>query len=167
MLFRSEEEEDMDDVEVVFGRSIWHESTGKEARWHRCRSVPIRTWSGAPTVTCGASAVELYPLPALLIVTVARPPVLVATEFLPFVESARTNKRLLAYDKKFAAEKNDTKLESLGLPKRVTKTFSEETVVGCITGPQAKEPAKAPTEELTAGTIDEKSFSTTATPGLS
>jgi hypothetical protein len=32
---------------------------------------------------------------------------------------------------------------------------------------KAKEPAKAPTEELTAGTIDEKSFSTTATPGLS
>jgi hypothetical protein len=69
------------------------------------------------------------------------------------------------YDKKFAAVKNDCALASVGLPKRETKIFSDEIVTGSKTGPQVNTPAKAPTDEDTAGTIDEKSFSTTATPG--
>jgi hypothetical protein len=40
-------------------------------------------------------------------------------------------------------------------------------VTGSKTGPHGNTPAKAPAEVETAGTIEEKSFSTTVTPGES
>jgi hypothetical protein len=61
----------------------------------------------------------------------------------------------------------DCQLASVGFPKRSAKIFSEEVWTGSRTGPHWNEPAKAPAEVETAGTIEEKSFSTTATPGLS
>jgi hypothetical protein len=61
--------------------------------------------------------------------------------------------------------KKDWKLLSFGLPKRRTKSFSELTVTGSNTGPHGNTPAKAPIDDDTAGTIEVKSFSTTATPG--
>jgi hypothetical protein len=69
------------------------------------------------------------------------------------------------YDRKFAAVKKELKLLSFGCPKRRTSSFSEATVVGSITGPHGNAPANAPIEDDTAGTIEVKSFSTTATPG--
>jgi hypothetical protein len=69
------------------------------------------------------------------------------------------------YDRKFAAVKKDLKDSSFGFPKRRTNSFSEETVVGSSTGPHGNTPANAPIELDTAGTIEVKSFSTTATPG--
>ena len=47
----------------------------------------------------------------------------------------------------------------------LTNSFSELTVTGSKTGPHPNLPANAPIDVDTAGTIDVKSFSTTATPG--
>jgi hypothetical protein len=61
--------------------------------------------------------------------------------------------------------KKELKLLSFGLPKRRTKSFSELMVTGSKVGPHGNAPAKAPIDDDTAGTIEVKSFSTTATPG--
>ena len=76
-----------------------------------------------------------------------------------------TTFRLFPYPKKFAAQKNSSKLDEFGLPKVSTNSVSDEIVVTSSIGPFSAVITIPPAVVETAGITLVRSFSVTRTPG--
>ena len=76
-----------------------------------------------------------------------------------------TTFRLFPYPKKFAAQKNSSKLDEFGFPNVLTNSDSDEIVVISSIGPFSAVNTIAPADVETAGITLVRSFSVTRTPG--